>query len=795
MYNHKEIEAKWAKYWEQNKTFATDVHDFSRPKYYVLDMFPYPSGQGLHVGHPEGYTASDIQSRMKRMQGYNVLHPMGFDSFGLPSEQYAIKTGNHPGDFTRANIANFTRQLKMLGFDYDWDKTISTCEPDFYRWTQWIFCQLYKDGLAYYKDMPVNWCEELGTVLSNDEVIDGKSERGGFPVVKKNMRQLVMNIPAYAERLLEGLDKIDWPESTKEMQRNWIGKSNGAYVDFRVAGSDEKFTVFTTRADTLFGATYCVMAPEHALVTKIVSADKRAEVDAYIKACASKSELERTDLAKDKTGVFIGAYAINPVNNKQIPIYISDYVLASYGTGAIMAVPAHDDRDYAFAKKFNIDIIPVIDGGDISASAYTGDGLHINSGFLNGMNKHDAIDKMCDWLTENKMGKKTTTYRLREWIFARQRYWGEPVPIVNLDDGESVLLNEKDLPLILPPLPDYKGKNGQAPLFNASDDWKRVQIDGKWGTRELNTMPGAAGSSWYFLRYIDNHNDKEFANYELLKHWMPVDLYVGGSEHAVGHLLYSRFWNNYLFDKGLVPVAEPFTKLIHQGMILGSNNEKMSKSRGNVVNPDDVIRDYGADTLRLYEMFMGPIQATKPWDEKGAPAMRKFLERVWNLIVESGKVQNAQNTALDKVYNETIKKVTDDYEKMAYNTAISQLMIFMNAIDKQNVVPKAYAEGLVKLLNPICPFITEELWARLGHNESIARESWPVCDESKLKEDDYELVVQVLGKMKAVIRVPNEATQDEVIDLVKQNENMQKFDLSTPKKVIFVKGRCINFII
>ena len=795
MYNHKEIEAKWAKYWEQNKTFATDVHDFSRPKYYVLDMFPYPSGQGLHVGHPEGYTASDIQSRMKRMQGYNVLHPMGFDSFGLPSEQYAIKTGNHPGDFTRANIANFTRQLKMLGFDYDWDKTISTCEPDFYRWTQWIFCKLYKDGLAYYKDMPVNWCEELGTVLSNDEVIDGKSERGGFPVVKKNMRQLVMNIPAYAERLLEGLDKIDWPESTKEMQRNWIGKSNGAYVDFRVAGSDEKFTVFTTRADTLFGATYCVMAPEHALVTKIASADKRAEVDAYIKACASKSELERTDLAKDKTGVFIGAYAINPVNNKQIPIYISDYVLASYGTGAIMAVPAHDDRDYAFAKKFNIDIIPVIDGGDISASAYTGDGLHINSGFLNGMNKHDAIDKMCDWLTENKMGKKTTTYRLREWIFARQRYWGEPVPIVNLDDGESVLLNEKDLPLILPPLPDYKGKNGQAPLFNASDDWKRVQIDGKWGTRELNTMPGAAGSSWYFLRYIDNHNDKEFANYELLKHWMPVDLYVGGSEHAVGHLLYSRFWNNYLFDKGLVPVAEPFTKLIHQGMILGSNNEKMSKSRGNVVNPDDVIRDYGADTLRLYEMFMGPIQATKPWDEKGAPAMRKFLERVWNLIVESGKVQNAQNTALDKVYNETIKKVTDDYEKMAYNTAISQLMIFMNVIDKQNVVPKAYAEGLVKLLNPICPFITEELWARLGHNESIARESWPVCDESKLKEDDYELVVQVLGKMKAVIRVPNEATQDEVIDLVKQNENMQKFDLSTPKKVIFVKGRCINFII
>ena len=795
MYNHKEIEAKWAKYWEENNTFATDVHDFSRPKYYVLDMFPYPSGQGLHVGHPEGYTASDIQSRMKRMQGYNVLHPMGFDSFGLPSEQYAIKTGNHPGDFTRENIANFTRQLKMLGFDYDWSKTISTCEPDFYRWTQWIFCQLYKDELAYYKDMPVNWCEELGTVLSNDEVVDGKSERGGFPVIKKNMRQLVMNIPAYAERLLDGLDKIDWPESTKEMQRNWIGKSNGAYIDFVVAGTDEKFTVFTTRADTLFGATYCVMAPEHKLVKKIASLEKRGEVESYINACAMKSELERTDLAKDKTGVFIGAYAINPVNNKQIPIFISDYVLASYGTGAIMAVPAHDDRDYAFAKKFNIDIIPVIDGGDISASAYTGDGLHINSGFLNGLNKVDAINKMCDWLEKHNVGKKTTTYRLREWIFARQRYWGEPVPIVNLDDGESVLIDEKDLPLILPPLPDYKGKNGQAPLFNASESWKRVEIDGKWGTRELSTMPGAAGSSWYFLRYIDNHNDKEFANYDLLKHWLPVDLYVGGAEHAVGHLLYSRFWNNYLFDKGLVPVAEPFKKLIHQGMILGSNNEKMSKSRGNVVNPDDVVKEYGADSLRLYEMFMGPIQATKPWDEKGASAMHKFLERIWNLIVESNKVKDAQNTALDKVYNETVKKVSEDYEKMAYNTGISQLMIFMNAVDKQSVVPKEYVEGLLKLLNPICPFITEELWSRLGHNQTIAYEKWPVCDESKLVEADYELVVQVLGKMKAVIRVPNEATQDDVVALVKQNETMQKFDLDSAKKIIFVKGRCINFII
>ncbi|MFQ6773000.1 MAG: leucine--tRNA ligase [Clostridia bacterium] len=795
MYNHKEIEAKWAKYWEDNHTFKTDITDFSRPKYYVLDMFPYPSGQGLHVGHPEGYTATDILSRMKRMQGYNVLHPMGFDSFGLPSEQYAINTGNHPGTFTRNNVANFTRQLKMLGFDYDWDKTLSTCESDFYRWTQWIFMQLYKDGYAYYKDMPVNWCEELGTVLSNDEVIDGKSERGGFPVVKKNMRQLVMNIPAYAEKLLAGLDEIDWPESTKEMQRNWIGKSNGAYVDFKVAGTNEKFTVFTTRADTLFGATYCVMAPEHALVEKITTADKKAEVDAYIRECAKKSDLERTDLAKDKTGVFIGAYAINPVNDKQIPIYISDYVLASYGTGAIMAVPAHDDRDYDFAKKFNIDIIQVIDGGDISEKAYTGDGVHINSGFLNGLNKTDAIDKITDWLSERGLGKKATTYRLREWIFARQRYWGEPVPIVNMDNGEIILLSEDNLPLDLPTLPDYKGKNGKAPLDNASDDWKRVNINGQWGTRELNTMPGAAGSSWYFLRYIDNQNDKEFANYELMKHWLPVDLYVGGSEHAVGHLLYSRFWNNYLFDKGLVPVKEPFKRLLHPGMILGSNGEKMSKSRGNVVNPDDVVREYGADSLRLFEMFMGPITATKPWDDKGVVAMRKFLDRIWHLYTESGKIVDKENPALDKIYNETVKKVTEDFEKMAYNTAISQMMIFLNAAEKQNTLPKAYAQGLLQLLNPVCPFITEELWNRLGNNTSISLSNWPKVDESKLVENDYEIVVQVLGKMKTIVRVPNEATQDDIIAMLKDNETMQKYDLTAPKKVIFVKGRCINFII
>ena len=612
-YDHKIAEKKWQKYWEENKTFETDVYDFSKPKYYALDMFPYPSGQGLHVGHPEGYTATDIMSRMKRMQGYNVLHPMGFDSFGLPAEQYAIKTGNHPEGFTLKNIQTFTKQLKMLGFSFDWDKQVSTCDPSFYKWTQWIFKQLYEDGLARYVDIPVNWCEELGTVLANDEIIDGKSERGGFPVIRKNMKQWVIDIPKYAERLLAGLDEVDWPESTKEIQRNWIGKSIGAHVDFKVDGYDDKFTVFTTRCDTLFGATYCVLAPEHELVEKITTPDKKDEVKAYLDVCATKSELERTELNKEKTGVFIGAYAINPVNGKKIPIWISDYVLAGYGTGAIMAVPAHDDRDYAFAKKFGIDIIPVLEGGDVTKEAWTQDGVHINSDFLNGLDKQEAIDKMLDWLEEHHCGSKHVNYRLREWIFARQRYWGEPIPIINFDDGTSVALSDDQLPLILPELEDYSpSKTGSSPLDKAVD-WVNVEVDGKKGKRETSTMPGSAGSSWYFLRYIDPHNDKAIADPELLKHWMPVDLYVGGPEHAVGHLLYSRMWNNYLYDKGIVPVKEPFKKLYHQGMILGPNGVKMSKSKGNVINPDDIVEAYGADTLRLYEMFMGPLEASKPW--------------------------------------------------------------------------------------------------------------------------------------------------------------------------------------
>ena len=655
-YNFNEIEKKWQEYWDKNKTFYTDVWDFSKPKFYALDMFPYPSGQGLHVGHPEGYTATDIISRMKRMQGYNVLHPMGWDAFGLPAEQYAIKTGNHPAKFTEKNIETFKKQLKMLGLSFDWDKEISTCDPNFYKWTQWIFKQLYNDGLAKLIEMPVNWCEELGCVLSNDEVINGKSERGGYPVVRKNMKQWVLDIPKYADILLDGLEEIDWPESTKEIQRNWIGKSEGAEVKFKVDGFDNlEFTVFTTRPDTLFGATYCVIAPEHELVKKITTENCKQSVEKYVQETSSKSDLERTELNKDKTGVFTGSYAINPVNNKKIPIWISDYVLATYGTGCIMAVPAHDQRDYEFATKFGIDIIPVLEGGDISKEAFVGDGLHINSDFLNGLDKDTAISKMIEWLEKNNIGCKKVNYKLREWIFARQRYWGEPIPIVYVDD-EMKALADSDLPLILPELEDYSpSKTGASPLDKATG-WVNTTFEGKPAKRETSTMPGSAGSSWYFLRYIDPKNDNEFANKELLDYWMPVDLYVGGPEHAVGHLLYSRFWNNYLYNKGLVPVKEPFAKLRHQGMILGTNGEKMSKSKGNVINPDDMVKEYGADALRVYEMFMGPIDAAKPWDPNGIDGSKKFLDRVWRLYTESGKLQDKENKNLEKVYHYTVKK-------------------------------------------------------------------------------------------------------------------------------------------
>ena len=794
-YNHIEIEKKWQEYWEKNKTFFTDVWDFSKPKYYALDMFPYPSGQGLHVGHPEGYTATDILSRMKRMQGYNVLHPMGWDAFGLPAEQYAIKTGNHPAIFTRKNIETFKRQLKMLGFSFDWDKELATCDTSYYKWTQWIFSLLYKDGLAKLVEMPVNWCEELGCVLSNDEVINGKSERGGFPVVRKNMKQWVLDIPKYAEKLLDGLNEIDWPESTKEIERNWIGKSVGAEVNFKIANSNNlEFTVFTTRPDTLFGATYCVLSPEHALISKITTPGQKQAVEDYIKQAALKSDLERTELNKDKTGVFTGSYAINPVNNKEIPIWISDYVLVTYGTGAIMAVPAHDQRDYEFAKKFDLDIIPVLEGGDISKEAYVQDGTHINSEFLNGLNKQDAINKIISWLEERKIGTKKINYKLREWIFARQRYWGEPIPIVYTEDGKSEILPDDQLPLILPELEDYSpSKSGASPLDKATS-WVNTTLDGKKVTRETSTMPGAAGSSWYFLRYIDPKNENEFANQELLKHWMPVDLYVGGPEHAVGHLLYSRFWNEYLFDKGLSPVKEPFAKLRHQGMILGPNGEKMSKSKGNVINPDDMVKEYGADALRVYEMFMGPIDAAKPWDPNGIDGSKKFLDRVWRLYKESGKLQDKENKNLEKAYHYTVKKVTNDYETMNFNTAISQMMIFINAVNKEDIFPKEYAIGFLKLLNPVAPHITEELWATsLGNTNTISYEKWPEYDESKTLNDEITLPIQINGKLKATIKILS--NEDESSIKNKVHEAIEsKLDNKNIVKEIYVKNKIYNIV-
>ena len=793
-FNHKIIEEKWLKIWEENKTFKTDTSDFSKPKFYALDMFPYPSGHGLHVGHPEGYTASDIICRMKRMQGYNVLHPMGFDSFGLPAEQYAINTGNHPGGFTEKNIETFTSQLKMLGFSYDWDRQISTCDPSFYKWTQWIFLQLFEAGLARQIDMPVNWCEELGTVLANDEIINGVSERGGFPVVKKNMKQWVMDIPAYAEKLLESLDSLDWPESTKEMQRNWIGKSHGAYVDFKVKNSDLTFTVFTTRCDTLFGATFCVLSPEHPIVKDIVTTEQKPLVENYIDECAKKSEMERTDGSREKTGLFTGAYAINPVNGKEIPIYVADYVLVSYGTGAIMAVPAHDERDYAFAKKYNIEIIPVLEGGNIEVAAHTEDGAHINSGFLNGLNKEDAINTMAKWLEENGIGKKTTTYRLREWIFARQRYWGEPVPIAYLEDGTPIALT--DLPVTLPELTDYKGKNGNAPLDNATE-WKNITINGLKAIREVNTMPGSAGSSWYFLRYIDPHNDNAFADYELLKHWMPVDLYIGGSEHAVGHLLYSRFWNQFLYDKGLVPTKEPFQKLCHQGMILGENGEKMSKSRGNVINPNEIVEEFGADTLRMYEMFMGPLQDAKPWNSKNIEGTRKFLDRVWRLYTDGNRIKDEENSNLVQVYHQTIKKITEDYEKLNFNTAISQMMIFVNAVYKEEVFPLYMAKDFIKMLNPICPFMTEELWQTvLGETESITYAEWPKYDESKLMADTYTLVVQINGKLRDRIEVATNSTNAEIEKIALESEKIKAHITGlTVVKVVVVPKKLVNIVV
>ena len=794
-FDHKNIEKKWQKYWEDNQTFKTDVWDFSKPKFYALDMFPYPSGVGLHAGHPEGYTATDIVSRMKRMQGFNVLHPMGYDSFGLPAEQYAIQTGNHPEGFTSKNIETFSKQLKELGFDYDWSKVLATSDPKFYKWTQWIFKGLFLDGYAKYIDMPVNWCEELGTVLSNDEIVDGKSERGGYPVIRKNLKQWVIDQPKFAEQLLEGLERIDWPESTKEIQRNWIGKSMGASIDFEVADSKEKFTVFTTRADTLFGATYCVLSPEHDLVRKIMTKEQAPAVEAYIKEAASKSELERTSLNKEKTGVFTGAYAINPANGKKIPIYISDYVLSSYGTGAIMAVPAHDSRDYAFAKKFGIDIIQVLEGGDISKEAYEDDGLHINSGFLDGLNKEDATAKMIAFLKEKGIGEAKVNYKFREWIFARQRYWGEPVPVVHLNDGTVYALPDEELPLILPELDDYKGHNGKAPLENA-EEWKHYKKNGVEGKRETSTMPGSAGSSWYFIRYIDPQNDKEFCDKRLADHWLPVDLYIGGPEHAVGHLIYSRIWTKYLYQKGLISVDEPFKKLVHQGMILGSNGIKMGKRFPEyVINPSDIVEQYGADTLRLYEMFMGPLEASKPWSEQGVEGAHRWLERVYRIIVESNVIINEPVKELELIYHQTVKKVTDDYNALAFNTAIAQMMVFINEVYKVNKLPREYAEGFVKLLSCICPHLGEEMWSLLGHKGTIAFESWPTYDESKLVANTIKMAVSVNGKPRATIEVPLDLDEEELKKIALSQEGvMRNTEGKEIKKIIIVKNKIINIV-
>ena len=781
MYNHKENEKKWQKYWEENQTFKTDINDFSKPKYYVLDMFPYTSGAGLHVGHAEGYTATDIVSRMKRMQGYNVLHPMGFDSFGLPSEQYAINTGNSPEQFTLDNIERFVKQLKTLGYDFDWSKEIITCDKNYYKWTQWIFKKMYEDGLAEYVDMPVNWCEELGTVLANDEVIDGKSERGGFPVIKKNMKQWVIKIPEYAEQLLDGLNEIEWPESTKEMQRNWIGKSIGTSIDFKVVDSNVNLEVFTTRSDTLYGVTYCVLSPDHPLVDKLTKKDNEEAVKSYISWVNRASE----KMNREKNGVFTGSYAINPINNKKIPIWISSYVLSSYGTGAVMGVPGHDDRDLEFAQKYDLEVIKVIDET----------GKIINSDALNGLDYMKAKEVVDAWIESHHYGKKKVNYKIRNWIFARQRYWGEPVPLVHMEDGTIRVLKDEELPLELPVINDYKSKNGQAPLENAVE-WKNVVIDGISGKRETCTMPGSAASSWYYLRYIDPANDKIFADYNLLKHWMPVDLYLGGSEHTVGHLLYSRMWNRYLYNKGLVPTKEPFNKLYHPGMILGSDNEKMSKSKGNVVNPDDIIEEFGADALRLYLMFIGPVSTTKAWSDSGVKNARKFLDKVWDILIESDKVKECDNQNLAKIYNETIKKVTDDYEKMSFNTAISSLMIFIKACGKEEDIPKEYAIGFTKLLNPVAPFITEEIHSRIvGKKISLATTSWPKYDSKILSSDLVNFVVNVNNKKKLIIKCPKNLTQEGMLTFLStQEESSKLINNLLIDDVYFVQNRMINIL-
>ncbi len=802
-YDHKAIEKKWQRYWKQHKTFKATL-DKDQKKYYALDMFPYPSGQGLHVGHPEGYTATDVMSRLKRMQGFNVLHPMGWDAFGLPAEQYALKTGHNPADFTNQNVDHFRDQIQSLGFSYDWDREVNTTDPNYYKWTQWIFEQLYKKGLAYEDEIMVNWAPDFmgGTVVANEEVVDGKTERGGYPVYRVPMRQWVLKITAYADRLIDDLDLVDWPESVKEMQRNWIGRSEGASVKFKVVGHDGvEIEVFTTRADTLFGASYVVLAPENELVDQLTTPEQKAAVDAYKEEASRRSDLERTELSKEKTGVFTGSYVINPVNGEQLPIWTADYVLNSYGTGAVMAVPSGDQRDFEFATKFNLPITPVVEGFN-GEEAYTEDGAHVNSGFLDGLNIKEAKAKMVEWLEEHDCGGKKVNYRLRDWIFSRQRYWGEPIPVIHWDDGTISLVPEDELPLRLPETDNIEPSGtGESPLANI-EDWVNVYDEnGRHGKRETNTMPQWAGSSWYWLRYTDPTNDKEFASKEALDYWSPVDLYVGGAEHAVLHLLYARFWHKVLYDLGLVPTKEPFMKLVNQGMILGSNHEKMSKSKGNVVNPDDIVDQYGADTLRLYEMFMGPLEESVPWDEKGLHGANKWVQRVWRLLMDDNnhlrdRVSTYNDGKLTKVYNQTVKKVTDDFERMHFNTAISQLMVFVNEAYKVDVLPVEYMEGFVKMIAPLMPHLAEELWSQFNESETITYQPWPTYDEKALVEDEVEMIVQVNGKVRAKIKMAKDADNKDVEDAALANEHVHSFvDGKDVKKVIVIPNRIVNIVV
>lgn len=804
MYDSDSIEKKWEKVWEENKSYKTDVRDFSKPKMYVLDMFPYPSGQGLHVGHVEGYSATDAYSRFKRAQGYNVLHPMGFDSFGLPAEQYSIKNNKHPGPFTDINIDNFIRQLKRCGFSYDWDRVIKTSDPKYYKFTQWIFIQLFKKNLAYYGERPVNWCPALGTVLANEEVIDGKSERGGFPVVRIPMKQWVLKITAYGDKLLAGLDDLDWPSSTIQMQRNWIGKSQGAEVDFKIENTDKKFSVFTTRVDTLYGCTYVVLAPEHPLVKEITTKDQKESVENYINECQRKSDLERTSLNKEKTGVFTGSYAINPVNGKKVPVYIGDYVLGSYGSGAVMAVPAHDERDYAFALKHNLPIIEVVKGGDISKAAFTEDGVHINSGVADGMMIKEAKEAIVNLLVEKGAGRIKVNYKLRDWIFSRQRYWGEPIPVVHEDDDEYKIhaLDFKDLPLVLPELDDYTPAGDGKPPLSKAKEWLNVDWNGIPCHRETNTMPQWAGSCWYYARYIDPTNENEIGDPKLLEHWLPVDLYVGGAEHAVLHLLYARFWHRFLYDMGIFKCPEPFKKLRHQGIILGADGEKMSKSRGNTVSPDEVINEYGADALRLYELFKGPLDQGLPWNPNGPSGARKFIERIYRLYVDDSlrsRWTKDDYAPLETIYNQTIEKVTHDFEDLHFNTAIASLMVLVNEFYRAERLPVSMLEGLAKMIAPICPHLGEEIWSLMGHKDLIDFEAWPKADSSKSQANEVIYAVEVNGKVRAKVPFKVNATKEELEEFKKscyEIETVKKFtEGKTIVKTIVVPNKIVNIVV